>query len=841
MGSLHVHSDYSIEKVTNQGATYGQLPPVATATPSSGQVSSSSKFQHGADLFPQHAKMLADSAIRPDVLEARGYRSIGIKAELQRLGFTNSQIQVPTLLIPIWSVQGEIGLYHHRPDVPRMRSGRIAKYEFPAGERMIVDVHPFIKDKVRDAATPLFMTEGIKKADSAISLGLCCIALIGTWNWRGTNELGSKTALPDWDFIALKDRNNQPRQIYICYDSDVMLKPQVHQALARLSEFLKKRGAQVAYIYLPSADDASKVGLDDFLASGHSKEDLLALASPELREIESSTEKSPSQATKLVRLADSDVEFWHTPEGEAYASIRVKGHVETSPLRTKAFKTWLSGRFYSELGTPPGAQAMQDAIGALEAKALYDGEQHREFIRLGRHDDAIYVDLANEQWQAIRITAEGWELEDNPPVHFRRPKSMLPLPTPQRGGSISDLRRFVNVASDEDWVLLLAFLVAALKPEGPYSILAIAGEQGSAKSTLARLIRLLVDPSKAPLRSEPRNRQDLMIAAHNSWLPTFDNLSNIRDWLSDDLCRLTSGGGFATRELYSDSDEVIFDVQRPAMLTSIEDIATRGDLLDRAIILTLAPIPAARRRPESELWHDFEDVQPLILGALCEAVSTALRNLPHTKVQGLPRMADFSLWATAAEPALGLEQGAFLKAYMGNKADANSLALEAEPVAARVTQFVGSLSETEWHGTATELLGSLDQLLTETERKADDWPKRADKLSGKLRRIAPNLRQQGIDITFDDRDSSRKRSRQITIRKLPMNSVRSVQSAQIASETEPGVASANYTYGNATDATDATDATIPLESNLAANQNGNADLNNTELVELSPSQVTPAG
>ncbi len=234
-------------------------------------------------LLPQHMAQLDASSISKEVAEARGYRSVERKSELRDLGFSNTQQLVPALVIPIWDVTGQVGLYHHRPDTPRMRDGKTSKYEFPARSHMVVDVHPFIKQKVRDPNVPLFITEGVKKADAAISRGLCCIALAGTWNWRGTNEHGGKAALPDWDSISLKGARNDGRQVYLCFDSDVMLKPEVNQALVRLSGFLKQRGARVAYIYLPCGEGAAKMGLDDFFATGKSIDNLMALATTELR------------------------------------------------------------------------------------------------------------------------------------------------------------------------------------------------------------------------------------------------------------------------------------------------------------------------------------------------------------------------------------------------------------------------------------------------------------------------------------------------------------------------------------------------------------------------------
>ncbi len=197
-------------------------------------------------LLPHHKRMLLEeSAIDEKAIVERGYRSVESKAELKRLGFSTQQLITPTLLIPIFNVHGEIGLYHHRPDTPRIREGKPAKYEFPVRQKMVVDVHPSLRDRIRDPTIPLFITEGVKKADAAISKGLCCIAVVGTWNFSGTNEFGGLTSLPDWEGVAFKGRdargNAVRRTVYVCYDSDVMLKPQVHQALCRLAEFVRSR------------------------------------------------------------------------------------------------------------------------------------------------------------------------------------------------------------------------------------------------------------------------------------------------------------------------------------------------------------------------------------------------------------------------------------------------------------------------------------------------------------------------------------------------------------------------------------------------------------------------
>ncbi len=211
---------------------------------------------------------------------------------------------------------------------------------------------------------------------------------------------------------------------------------------------------------------------------------------------------------------------------------------------------------------------------------------------------AIYLDLADEQWRAVKITADGWEVVEKPPVRFRRPKAMLALPAPVQGGSVEALRRFVNV-TDGDWPLVVAWALACYRPVGPYPVLSLYGEQGSAKSTTARALRALIDPNSATLRCEPKEPRDLAIAANNGWVVALDNLSYLPTWLSDALCRLSTGGGFATRTLYENDEETIFSAQRPVIITGIEEVATRGDLLDRSILVTLPTISENHRLPES--------------------------------------------------------------------------------------------------------------------------------------------------------------------------------------------------------------------------------------------------
>ena len=309
------------------------------------------------------------------------------------------------------------------------------------------------------------------------------------------------------------------------------------------------------------------------------------------------------------------------------------------------------------------------------------------------------------------------------------------------------LRRFVNVV-ETDWLLVVAWITAAMLPAGPYPVLALSGEQGSAKSTLARLLRLLIDPHVSPLRSEPKESRDLMIAAKNGWVVVIDNLSGLLGWLSDALCRLATGGEFATRQLYTDSEEVFLDAQRPVILTGIEDFVRRGDLADRCVSLHLPTIPETNRRTEAEFWAEFDEARAAIFGALLSAVAEGLRLRPEVKLSRLPRMADFAVWGEAICQAIGEKPGAFLEVYDRNRGDATEAILDDSLVAAAVRSFMAG--RPEWEGISSELLDALNRLHPDYAdiKVKGRWPKTPRGLSGHLRRFAPALCAVGLDVAM---------------------------------------------------------------------------------------------
>lgn len=477
-----------------------------------------------------------------------------------------------------------------------------------------------------------------------------------------------------------------------------------------------------------------------------------------IREENGDDGRGPTQADILIDLAAAAVLF-HTSDGTAYADFDVNGHRETWPVRNKGFKRWLARQFFERTDGAPSSEAMQSALNVIEAQSHFDGTEEQIFVRIGGLGGRIYLDLADPEWRAIEIDGEGWRVVDTPPVRFRRSAGVKALPVPEPGGTVDALRPFLNVGTEEDFVLAVAWMLATLRDRGPYPALVLAGEQGSAKSTFLAIMRELLDPNAAPLRALPREDRDLFIAATNGHLLAFDNVSGLAPWISDTLCRLATGGGFTTRQLYTDGDEVIFDAMRPVALNGIEDIVTRPDLADRAVFLTLDPIPEDKRRPEAELWAKFHAARPRILGALLDAVVEGLKNLPTTKLPKLPRMADFALWASACETA-AWPAGTFWEAYADNVEGAVDSVIEGDPVANAVRELM--LARTVWTGTAAALLAVLTEAVGERTARTKTWPATPRMLGGRLRRTATFLRKAGFAVTFD-KDKTAKRERTITI------------------------------------------------------------------------------
>ncbi len=485
-------------------------------------------------------------------------------------------------------------------------------------------------------------------------------------------------------------------------------------------------------------------------------------------------EKSqPTVAERLILYARRAGKFFHTPDREAYVTATRDGHSENYRVRSRDFRLWLRHQFWERekeqfedaIAEHEGAlfegglevrdpepirdQALADATSQLEALALFEGTEEEIYVRIAECAGNVYIDLCNDAWEAIEVTPDGWRVIANPPVKFIRLKGMAALPVPDHENkSLEPLRNLLNL-QDEDgehsFQLILAWLVQALRERGPYPVLVLTGERGSAKSTATRILRSLVDPSTVELRREPKTPHDLYIDAVSSWVIAVDNISALPKWLSDTLCMLATGGGFTTRQLFTDREQELFEAMRPAILNGISDVATRDDLVQRSLIVRMPQI--AKSKPEREIYAELERVRPQILGALLDAMSAGLSRVDEVDVE-LPRMADFAEWAIATEVPLGGEPGSFMRAYGRSAQEGVQDALEASPLSVPLRELAEKHPD-GWVGTASELLSRLNDFIEEDLQRSKLWPKAANSLSRQLKRLAPLFRDAG-DVWIEE-------------------------------------------------------------------------------------------
>lgn len=494
--------------------------------------------------------------------------------------------------------------------------------------------------------------------------------------------------------------------------------------------------------------------------------------------------KEPSAQTRLMQIA-KQAHFINTASGALYARVPVNGHHEVVSINEKGsgFRRWLVYKFHAEYGFVPNSDALSQTMQGIQAKAEYEGERAKVHTRIAEKDGRVYLDLANEKWECVEISQDGWKVISCPPVYFRRPSGMLPLPIPQRGGDLRDLHKLIHASSEKDYILITSWLVGALHPTGPYPVLNLNGERGSAKSKTTTLLRNLIDPNEAPTRNAPKDDRDAAVAAQNNMVIALDNLSSMPLWLSDVLCRIATGSGFATREMYSDDSERVFSSKRPIILNGIEDgLITQGDLLNRTMLVTLEPPPIYRS--EEEIDDLFREAHPRLLGSLLSIASHALRNRKKVQLENPPRMADFARWMTAAEPALKWKSGDFMTAYRENQDNSSSIIVESSPVAKAIMQFMKNHTD-GWDGYIADLHEELKKY--EVYEKAKYAPKAPNKLSGQLRRIAPSLRIQGIDIRLAGHEKKGSRVSLVTMGddRLPLVTIGDDKKSSIVTDLEP--------------------------------------------------------
>jgi hypothetical protein len=449
-----------------------------------------------------------------------------------------------------------------------------------------------------------------------------------------------------------------------------------------------------------------------------------------------------NQADVLVDLAKANYRIGRTTDGEPFA-VPVEGSMVAMMFRgsSAGLRAALAKTYRKTTGRTPAGTALADAMTALEGMAQ-DTPPEPVALRVAMVERNAVVDLGDQTGRVVVITSEGWRVETDSPILFRRTALTAPLsePVAAEPEDLLRVRTLLNV-DDETWPLVVGWLLAAMIANIPHPILLLGGEQGTGKSSAARLLLGLVDPSTAPLRSEPREMEQWAMSAAGSWAVCLDNISHIPAWLSDAFCKAATGDGLVRRKLFTDSELAVLSFKRCLILTSIDPGALRGDLGDRLLLADLEPISEQSRQTEAELEKRYCEMRPHLLGAIYAATARVLAALPTVTLTKMPRMADFARVLAAVDVACPeLTGGRAFELFTGQRSRIAEDVIEGDALGASVVKFIEERGS--WQGTAGDLY---TQLTPDTKPKG--WPTSARGMSGQLRRLRPVLAAMQIRYT----------------------------------------------------------------------------------------------
>jgi len=471
--------------------------------------------------------------------------------------------------------------------------------------------------------------------------------------------------------------------------------------------------------------------------------------------------KSTVLINKLLRtIRDEGIALFHDQFNEPHALL---SNAQVVRMRSRAFSRWLADFVFQRLHWAPTVTMFQTILQLLEGQAQCRGERIELQVRVAEGRNCLYYDLGDGK--AVLITPKEWRIvglgpkisdekhetvEQSSPILFRRFAHQKPQVKPKPKGDLRSFLELVNLPQEgenrEKGLLLLVWLVTAFIPGFPHPILALYGPQGSAKSTLFKLLKELIDPCAVQSLAPSYNPSDFALQASHHWFLPLDNLSEMPMWLSNALCRTCTGEAFSRRQLFEDVEETIFSFQRVIGLGGINLVAYRPDLLDRCLLLGLEQISDSSRRLENEMWERFVKVKPLLLGAIFDAVVGALQYYPDVKLTELPRMADFARWGVAVALALGYKAEEFLSAYKASISRQHREAINANLVAQAIVEMMKT--KAKWEGTPSQLLGVLFDAAIELniDTRIPSWPKEPNWVWRRLNEARTNLEAVGIKV-----------------------------------------------------------------------------------------------
>ncbi|HOW60175.1 MAG: toprim domain-containing protein [Candidatus Moraniibacteriota bacterium] len=598
-----------------------------------------------------------------------------------------------------------------------------------------------------NASSSLFGIELLRKEKGRVFIcegELDCILLQSKGLIAVTSTAGAGTFKKEWikEFEHLKEA-------YIVFDNDDEGRAGSEMVAKKLSAI---DGLEVKIIRLPEAVGEKGDITDYFVKLNGTKKELTRLAEPFEMETEEAedddTDERKNQSDLIVELVKENkrIVLFHDDARSPYISLPVSGHNEILNLKDQNFKYWLGKKFWDKYKKAPNSDSINNALNIIKGEAIFNGSEYKLECRVAIRDDAIWYDLSNKKWQAVKITKDGWEIVDNSPIMFRRYSHQKAHPLPVRGVAIELLLPFINIRDNGQQLLLLVYIISCFIPGFPHPVINIYGAQGSAKSTLFKLIKKLVDPSLIEVSSFPQGEDSFVLKLSHHWCILFDNVSFLSDQTSDLLCKAVTGAAFSKRELYSDDNDVIHTFRRCLGINGINLVTSKPDLLERSLLFELDRIPPEDRKLEQDIIDNFEQMLPELLGSIFDIVSETMKVKPGMSAQNLTRMADFAHWGSAIARALGHKETEFLEAYRNNIANQNNEVLLENFEAITILTFMEYRDE--WEGTASELLEELKIIAgkLQIDIKEKGFPKSANNLSKRINRLKTNLEEAGIKV-----------------------------------------------------------------------------------------------
>jgi hypothetical protein len=599
------------------------------------------------------------------------------------------------------------------------------------------------------------------------------------------------------------------------------------------------------------------------------------------------TEKERKTKIQIVfdivkeRARNLFIDEYQTP----YIAIPIEDHLEIFAINSQSFKNWFRMFIFERSGIVLDSQIINDICGLSSAYAASKyGSQINLNLRTALNVNLDgkkewYYDLINNKWELVKISSTGWDIVKNE-IIFRRYSNQQAQVYPDRNYKLDILDRFmqlVNIkAGDRDsLVLLKCYIVSLFIPEIQKVVLVLYGSQGAAKSTLQELIKMLVDPSTVKTLTFPRDINELIQQLSHNHITYYDNISTVRGWVSDQLCRAVSGSGSSKRQLYTDDDDIIRSFKRCVGINGINIAAAKADLLDRSLLIPLERIQDGKQRTPEEIWNEFNLIKAQLLGYILDILVKVLEYEQNNQINfKLSRMSEFAKYGEIVARCMGCKDYEFLAAYNRNRQIQTDEVIDSSQLATVIMCMMYEKHDTlkEWTGTSTDLYVEIKSIVEDDiwnlniDTKDRYWPKSTRSLGRRLNELLPALGQKGLEITRY-KEPDKNKTKKIKIRKmssempempedqnlssfLPKNSddikddIQSLSSGTpvMSSENIPQIRSQNEDFGRETTSDDLVTNYIVDSGRLDSNENKeNLDTTNanaaTILVDKKPQQL----